>query len=316
MRDKTDIRLMNQTNLHEPVLLQESLDFLNIASGKKVVVDATLGLGGHTEAMLQSNPELTVIGIDRDEEAIERSQQRLEGFGSRFIAAKGTYEQLPEILDNLGFDLVDGILADLGVSSMQLDFNHRGFSYSQNSPLDMRMDPSQGVTASELIENSTVSELAHIIKTYGEEKFARLIAKHIAGKSFETSEQLNEVISAVVPQPHKGHPAKRTYQALRIAVNDELGILEAFVPSAIDALAEGGRLVIISYHSLEDAIVKNAMRDASTSSAPLGLPVELAEHKPVLNMKTRGVYRASEQEQITNPRSASARLRAAEKVRG
>ena len=307
---------MNQTNLHEPVLLQESLDFLNIASGKKVVVDATLGLGGHTEAMLQTNPELTVIGIDRDQEAIDRSQQRLEGFGSRFIAAKGTYDQIPAILDNLDISKVDGVLADLGVSSMQLDFNHRGFSYSQNSPLDMRMDPSQGITASELIENSSVSELAYIIKTYGEEKFARLIAKHIAGGHFETSEQLNEIISAVVPQPHKGHPAKRTYQALRIAVNDELGILESFVPAAIEALADGGRLVVISYHSLEDAIVKNAMRDASTSSAPLGLPVELAEHKPILNMITRGVYRTSEQEQITNPRSASARLRAAEKVRG
>ena len=305
---------MNQTNLHEPVLLQESLDFLNIASGKKVVVDATLGLGGHTEAMLQTNPELTVIGIDRDQEAIDRSQQRLEGFGSRFIAAKGTYDQIPAILDNLDISKVDGVLADLGVSSMQLDFNHRGFSYSQNSPLDMRMDPSQGITASELIENSSVSELAYIIKTYGEEKFARLIAKNIAGGHFETSEQLNEIISAVVPQPHKGHPAKRTYQALRIAVNDELGILESFVPAAIEALADGGRLVVISYHSLEDAIVKNAMRDASTSSAPLGLPVELAEHKPILKTITRGVFRATEKEISRNPRSASARLRAAEKV--
>ena len=308
------MKLMNQTNLHEPVLLQESLDFLNIASGKKIIVDATLGLGGHTEAMLQTNPELTVIGIDRDQEAIDRSKQRLEGFGSRFIAAKGTYDQIPEILEKLEIVEVDGVLADLGVSSMQLDFNHRGFSYSQNSPLDMRMDPSQGMTAAELIEESSISELAYIIKTYGEEKFARLIAKNIAGGHFETSEQLNEIISAVVPQPHKGHPAKRTYQALRIAVNDELGILESFVPSAIEALADGGRLVVISYHSLEDAIVKNAMRDASTSSAPLGLPVELAEHKPILKTITRGVFRATEQEVSRNPRSASARLRAAEKV--
>jgi len=308
------MKLMNQTNLHEPVLLQESLDFLNIANGKKIIVDATLGLGGHAEAMLQSNPELTVIGIDRDQEAIDRSKQRLEGFGSRFIAAKGTYDQIPEILEKLEIVEVDGVLADLGVSSMQLDFNHRGFSYSQNSPLDMRMDPSQGMTAAELIEESSISELAYIIKTYGEEKFARLIAKNIAGGHFETSEQLNEIISAVVPQPHKGHPAKRTYQALRIAVNDELGILESFVPSAIEALADGGRLVVISYHSLEDAIVKNAMRDASTSSAPLGLPVELAEHKPILKTITRGVFRATEQEVSRNPRSASARLRAAEKV--
>jgi len=305
---------MNQTNLHEPVLLQESLDFLNIASGKKIIVDATLGLGGHTEAMLQANPELTVIGIDRDQEAIDRSKQRLEGFGSRFIAAKGTYDQIPEILEKLEVSEVEGVLADLGVSSMQLDFNHRGFSYSQNSPLDMRMDPSQGMTAAELIEESSISELAYIIKTYGEEKFARLIAKNIAGSHFETSEQLNEIISAVVPQPHKGHPAKRTYQALRIAVNDELGILESFVPSAIEALANGGRLVVISYHSLEDAIVKNAIREASTSSAPLGLPVELAEHKPILKTITRGVFRATEQEISRNPRSASARLRAAEKV--
>ena len=305
---------MNQINLHKPVLLQESLDFLNIDSGAKTVIDATLGLGGHTEAMLKLNPELRVIGIDRDGEALEKASVRLAEFGTRFIAFKGTYDQLAEAMDTAGVEKVDGILADLGVSSMQLDFPERGFSYSQNAPLDMRMDQSTGTTASELIENSSVSELAYLIKTYGEEKFARLIAKHIAGKKFDSSEELNEVIAAVVPKPHKGHPGKRTYQALRIAVNDEMDILESFVPGAIEALAANGRLVVISYHSLEDSIVKKSMQKASTSSAPIGLPVELDEHKPILKMLTRGVFRPSEEEIEQNPRSASARLRAAEKT--
>jgi len=305
---------MNQTNLHKPVLLEESIDYLNVASGNKTVIDATVGLGGHTEAMLERNPELKVIGIDRDSEALRRASQRLEPFAGRFLPFAGTYDQLLEAMNELGVSKVDGVLADLGVSSMQLDFPERGFSYSQNAPLDMRMDQSQGITAGELIESSSVSELAYIIKTYGEEKFARLIAKHIAGKKFENSEQLNEVISAVVPKPHKGHPAKRTYQALRIAVNEEMDILERFVPNAIKALAEGGRLVVISYHSLEDSIVKKAIQKASQSSSPVGLPVELEQHRPVLKVLTRGVTRASEQEQIENPRSASARLRAAEKM--
>jgi len=305
---------MNQTNLHKPVLLEESLDYLNVASGNKTVIDATVGLGGHTEAMLERNPELKVIGIDRDSEALRRASQRLEPFAGRFVPFAGTYDQLLEAMKELGITKIDGVLADLGVSSMQLDFPDRGFSYSQNAPLDMRMDQSQGISAGELIENSSVSELAYIIKTYGEEKFARLIAKHIAGKKFESSEQLNEIISAVVPKPHKGHPAKRTYQALRIAVNEEMDILERFVPNAIKALAEGGRLVVISYHSLEDSIVKKAIQKASQSSSPVGLPVELEQHRPVLKVLTRGVTRASEQEQIENPRSASARLRAAEKM--
>lgn len=305
---------MNQTNLHRPVLLEESLELLNIESGAKTVIDATLGLGGHTEAMLQLNPELTVIGIDRDGQALSKSKERLADFGDRFQAFSGTYDQLTEAMNEAGVTKVDGILADLGVSSMQLDFAERGFSYSQNAPLDMRMDPSTGITAGDLIENSTVSELAFIIKTYGEDKFARLIAKNIAGKRFENSEELNELISAVVPKPHKGHPAKRTYQALRIAVNNEIEILENFVPKAIDALAKGGRLVVISYHSLEDLVVKKAMQGASVSTAPIGLPVELDEHKPILKMLTRGVLRASDKELNENPRSASARLRAAEKL--
>lgn len=305
---------MNQTNLHKPVLLEESLELLNVGDGEKIVIDATLGLGGHTEAMLQQNPNLRVIGIDRDNDALSKSKQRLSAFGSRFIPFSGTYDQLIEAMNEAGVSSVDGVLADLGVSSMQLDFVERGFSYSQAAPLDMRMDPSQGITAGELIEQSTISELAFIIKRYGEEKFARLIAKNIAGKSFETSEELNSVITAVVPKPHKGHPAKRTYQALRIAVNNEIEILERFMPEAIASLGEGGRLVVISYHSLEDAVVKKAMQLASTSTAPVGLPVELAEHRPILKMLTRGVMRASEDEQSNNPRSASARLRAAEKL--
>lgn len=305
---------MNQTNLHKPVLLEESLQLLNVESGRKVVIDATLGLGGHTEAMLERNAELKVIGVDRDSDALSKSQQRLASFGERFVPFKGTYDQIAEAMAEANVKSVDAILGDLGVSSMQLDFPERGFSYSQDAPLDMRMDPTDGITATELIEDSSVSELAYVIKTYGEEKFARLIAKHIAGKHFTSSHELNDVISAVVPKPHKGHPAKRTYQALRIAVNNEIEILESFVPEAITALNPTGRLVVISYHSLEDIVVKKAMQKASSSSAPVGLPVELEEHKPILKMLTRGVVRASEQELETNPRSASARLRAAEKL--
>ena len=305
---------MNQTNLHKPVLLEESLELLNIASGDKTVIDATLGLGGHTEAMLKLNPNLRVIGIDRDKEALSRSIDRLSEFAERFTPFRGTYDQLPEAMEAAGAASVDGVLADLGVSSMQLDFADRGFSYSQNAPLDMRMDPTEGITAAELIEKSSVSELAYLIKKFGEEKFARLIAKNIAGRRFENSDQLNEIITAVVPRPHKGHPAKRTYQALRIAVNNELEILERFVPTAIQSLSKHGRLVVISYHSLEDAVVKKAMQKESVSSAPVGLPVELEEHKPILKMLTRGVMRASDREMEDNPRSVSARLRAAEKL--
>ncbi len=305
---------MNQTNLHKPVLLEESISYLNAASGEKTIIDATVGLGGHTEALLERNPQLRVIGIDRDPEALRKASDRLESFAGRFQPFAGTYDQLLDAMNEFGMSQVDGILADLGVSSMQLDFAERGFSYSQNAPLDMRMDQSQGITAGELIETSSISELAYIIKAFGEDRFARLIAKHIAGKKFHSSEQLNEVIAAVVPKPHKGHPAKRTYQALRIAVNQEMEILESFVPRAIGALAPGGRLVVISYHSLEDSIVKKAIQEASTSTSPIGLPVELEQHRPVLRVLTRGVTRASEQEQIENPRSASARLRAAEKV--
>lgn len=305
---------MNQTNLHQPVLLEECLKLMNLAKGEKIAIDATLGLGGHSEAMLQQNPELHVIGIDRDADALGRSTERLASFGSRFTPFHGTYDQLDEAMRTIGVSSVDAVLADLGVSSMQLDFPERGFSYSQAAPLDMRMDPSHGITASELIEKSSVSELAYIIKTFGEEKFARLIAKHIAGIRFEDSQQLNAVISEVVPKPHKGHPAKRTYQALRISVNREIEILESFMPAAIESLNPNGRLVVISYHSLEDSVVKKAMQRASSSSAPVGLPVELDEHRPILKMLTRGVVRASDGEVADNPRSASARLRVAEKV--
>lgn len=313
---------MVATALHIPVLLDRCLELLRPAiEGKPtVVIDATLGLGGHTEALLNEHPELTVVGIDRDPAAMELAKARLSQFGERFKAHFGTYDQISEIAEPWS---VDGILMDLGVSSMQLDQADRGFSYAQDAYLDMRMDQTIGETAADLLAELDEFELARIFKVYGEERFAMPIARKIVAERLKqpitTSGQLNRIVSSVVPSvPGKqsGHPAKRVYQALRIAVNDELGILERAVPQAIEALKVGGRLVVMSYHSLEDGIVKDAMQQAATSSTPVEMPIELPGTAPVFKIITRGVERSGERELDLNPRAASARLRAGEKVKG
>lgn len=309
-------------NLHEPVMLHRCLELLRPGiSANSVVVDATLGLGGHTEALLDTHPDLTVIGFDRDPIALELASERLSRFGSRFRGVLATYDQLKSVLKELGIPLVQGVLFDLGVSSMQLDSAERGFAYAQNAPLDMRMDQSHGQTAAELLANATEEELARIFRVYGEERFAAPIARAILRQReispIKTSAELNRIVEAVVPKaPGKqtGHPAKRVYQALRIAVNDELAILSDAIPQAIDALAVGGRIVVMSYHSLEDAIVKQALQSAASSTSPIELPVELPGSGPRLRVITKGVERASELELSQNPRAASARLRAAEKL--
>lgn len=309
-------------NLHEPVMLHRCLELLRPGiSANSVVVDATLGLGGHTEALLDTHPDLTVIGFDRDPIALELASERLSRFGSRFRGVLATYDQLKSVLKELGIPLVQGVLFDLGVSSMQLDSAERGFAYAQNAPLDMRMDQSHGQTAAELLANATEEELARIFRVYGEERFAAPIARAILRQReispIKTSAELNRIVEAVVPKaPGKqtGHPAKRVYQALRIAVNDELAILSDAIPQAIDALAVGGRIVVMSYHSLEDAIVKQALQSAASSTTPIELPVELPGSGPRLRVITKGVERASELELSQNPRAASARLRAAEKL--
>jgi len=313
---------MNEiSELHKPVMLERCLDLLRPAlSGHSRVIDATLGLGGHTEALLLEHPELQVFGIDRDPQALELASKRLAQFGDRFVPVAATYDQIAEHFEPLS---VDGILMDLGVSSMQLDDDDRGFSYARDTYLDMRMDQTTGKTAADLLAELDEVALAKIFKHYGEERYAMPIARRIVEKRKDQpithSGALNKIVSAVVPQvPGKqsGHPAKRVYQALRIAVNDELGVLERAVPQAIQALRPGGRLVVMSYHSLEDSIVKLAMQEAASSSTPIEMPVELPGTAAIFKIITRGVERASEREIELNPRAASARLRAGEKLEG
>jgi 16S rRNA (cytosine1402-N4)-methyltransferase len=322
-----DLNLMNTQTpnfLHEPVMLERTIELLGpaLAKDKAVLVDCTLGLGGHSEAFLMRFPSLTVVGIDRDQIALDMAGERLASFQDRIKLFHGTYDQVDEALEVNGFSEAEAILMDLGVSSMQIDSKERGFAYSFDAPLDMRMDLESGSSAANLIAESSEAELARIFKEYGEERFASKIANELVARRkvapITTSKQLAEIISQVVPFiPGKssGHPAKRVFQALRIAVNEELEILERAVPGAIDALAVGGRLLVLSYHSLEDRIVKQAIAKASTSSAPVELPFELPEHAPVLKLVVKGAEKASLQEIASNPRSASVRLRAAEKIR-
>lgn len=311
-------------SLHEPVMLERTIELLApaLAKDNAVLVDCTLGLGGHAAAFLSRFENLTLIGIDRDQRALELSAQRLEIFKDRIKFFHGTYDQIDQALEKNGYSQADAILMDLGVSSMQIDSPERGFAYSFDAPLDMRMDPSTGISAAELIATATEAELAGIFRNFGEERFANKIAAEIVAKrsieSISTSKQLATIIANVVPFiPGKssGHPAKRVFQGLRIAVNQELEILQRAVPSAIDALALGGRLLVLSYHSLEDRIVKQALVAASSSSAPVDLPFELPEHAPVLKLVVKGAEKASLTEITSNPRSASVRLRAAQKIR-
>lgn len=314
----------NLDSLHEPVMLSRTLELLApaLASDSAVLVDCTLGLGGHSEAFLNSFENLTVIGIDRDLLALELAGKRLEVFGSRVKYFHGTYEQIPEALSKFGFSEASAILMDLGVSSMQIDSPDRGFAYSFDAPLDMRMDSSAGETAAELIATASEIELTRIFKEYGEERFAKKIATEIVSRRASTpivsSKQLAGIISKIVPfipGRSSGHPAKRVFQALRIAVNQELEILESAIPAAINALEIGGRLLVLAYHSLEDRIVKQAIVQAATSSAPIDMPFELPEHAPVLKLVIKGAEQATLQEIAANPRSASVRLRVAEKIR-
>ncbi|WP_425279212.1 16S rRNA (cytosine(1402)-N(4))-methyltransferase RsmH [Arthrobacter nanjingensis] len=287
-----------------------------------VVIDATLGMGGHSEAMLQRHADLHLIGIDRDEEALALAGERLNPFTGRTSLVHAVYDEIPDVLEDLGIERVHGVLMDLGVSSLQLDERDRGFAYSYDAPLDMRMDTSRGQTAADVVNDYEEQDLVRIIRSWGEEKFAGRIARSIVTRReqspLRTTGELVDAIRAVVPAAAArtgGHPAKRTFQALRIEVNEELDVLQRAVPAAVDALALGGRAVVMSYHSLEDKIVKKVFQAASTSSAPPGFPVELEEHKAELKTITKGTEQPTEQEIAENPRAASARLRAAERIR-
>jgi 16S rRNA (cytosine1402-N4)-methyltransferase len=310
--------------LHAPVMLERCIEVLGVAIDGKpaILVDGTLGLGGHSEAFLERFPQLTVIGIDRDTNALALAGERLARFGDRVHLVHAVYEEIADVIEDLGYDAVDAILLDLGVSSMQLDQADRGFAYSYDAPLDMRMDTSRGITAAEVVNTYEEKDLARIFKEYGEERYAKPVARAIVAArqtaKFESSAALTALIAKVIPFiPGKstGHPAKRVFQALRIEVNGELEVLTRTMPAAIDSLAVGGRILVLAYHSLEDRIVKQALAAASTSSAPIDLPIELPEHAPILKLVVKGAELASEAEIQGNPRSASVRLRAAERIR-
>ncbi|MEO6886612.1 MAG: 16S rRNA (cytosine(1402)-N(4))-methyltransferase RsmH [Jatrophihabitantaceae bacterium] len=310
--------------VHVPVLLDRVLTLLAPALTDRaaVVVDATLGLGGHAEALLLAHPQLTLIGLDRDPAALRRSHERLAQFSGRTHLVHAVYDQMPDVLGSLGYDGVDGILFDLGVSSMQLDVGARGFAYANDAPLDMRMDTTQQLTASDVVNGYPVGALARVLREYGEERFALRIAQAIDRRRrrapLDSTAELAEIIRGAIPaatRRHGGHPAKRAFQALRIEVNAELDALRTAAPAALRALRVGGRIVVLSYQSLEDRIVKHAMAELAVDRTPVGLPVTLADRGPELRLLSRGSESASEQEISDNPRSASVRLRAAERIR-
>ncbi|HEX3295774.1 MAG TPA: 16S rRNA (cytosine(1402)-N(4))-methyltransferase RsmH [Nocardioides sp.] len=312
------------TPAHVPVLLDRVVALLQPALGHDgaVLVDATLGLGGHSEAVLTRCELARVVGIDRDPEALRLAGERLASFGDRFTGVHATYDRIPEVLAELGLDRADGVLFDLGVSSMQLDVAERGFAYREDAPLDMRMDQTSGPTAADVLNTYPRDELTRVLREYGEERFAPRIAAAVVRERdrepFSTSARLVELLYDQIPAPARrtgGHPAKRTFQALRMEVNDELGVLGRAIPAAIDALAVGGRVVVESYHSLEDRLVKRAFAAVTTVDVPPDLPVVPEDRQPALRLVTRGAERAGDHEIAQNPRAASVRLRAVERVR-
>ena len=305
---------------HVPVLLHRCLELLGpaLADRPAVVLDATVGLGGHAAALLEAHPALTLIGLDRDPQAVRVATDRLRAYSSRVHLVHAVYDELPTVLGDLGIPRLDGALFDLGVSSLQLDAVERGFSYARDAVLDMRMDSSAGPTAADVLNGYSHAELTRVLREYGEERFAsRIAAAVLAHRPLGSTAQLVEIVYQSVPaatRRHGGHPAKRTFQALRIEVNGELAALRSAIPAALNLLAVGGRLVALAYHSLEDRIVKRSLAELATSRTPAGLPVELPGHGPELRMLTRRAERADLAEIASNPRSASVRLRAAQRI--
>jgi 16S rRNA (cytosine1402-N4)-methyltransferase len=314
---------MDIGRIHTPVMLDRTLELLAPALEREgaVYVDATLGMGGHSLAVLERFPGATVIGLDRDTEALAIARERLAPFGDRVRLVHTVYDGIAEAVRAEGFREVQGILFDLGVSSMQLDRAERGFAYAKDAPLDMRMDSTRGRTAADVIAEYDERDLRRIFHEYGEEKlaarYARAIVRAREVEPITRSGRLVEVLTEATPAAvqRAGHPAKRVFQALRIEVNEELGALERAIPAALDLVAVGGRIVVLSYQSLEDRLVKRALAAASGSTAPPGLPMELPEHRPQFKLLVRGAELASESEQAENPRAKPVRLRAAERVR-
>jgi len=309
---------------HVPVLRDRVLALLGPALEPEgaVLVDATLGRAGHARALLAAHPGLSLVGIDADETAIDESRQRLTDFAGRVTLVRAFYDELPAILARLGLRTVQAILFDLGVSSPQLDDPERGFAYSYDAPLDMRMDTSRELTAAEVVNTYPADRLARVLRDYGEERFARRIAEAVIRERdrepLRSTRRLAQIVTDSIPAPARrtgGNPAKRTFQALRIEVNGELERLHRALPAACDAIAVKGRLAVLAYHSLEDRAVKRVLAQRSADTTPPGLPVSLPGSRPQFRLLTRGAERPDDQELTANPRAASARLRAAERIR-
>jgi 16S rRNA (cytosine1402-N4)-methyltransferase len=316
---------------HVPVLLDRvvallapALEAAPGADHPPVLLDCTLGLGGHCEAVLQRLPGCRVVGVDRDPQALALAGERLAPFGDRFVGVHAVYDELPGVLDDLGLGRAGGVAAvlfDLGVSSMQLDVAERGFAYREDAPLDMRMDGSAGLTAADVLNSYSAAELTRVLRDFGEERFARKIAAAVVRERerepFSTSGRLVELLYAEIPAPARrtgGHPAKRTFQALRMEVNDELAVLRRALPASLEAVGVGGRVVVESYHSLEDRLVKQAFAEVTRSTVPEDLPFVPEGQEPPFRAVTRGAEKASASEVEANPRAASVRLRAVERT--
>ncbi|MFP5417486.1 MAG: 16S rRNA (cytosine(1402)-N(4))-methyltransferase RsmH [Actinomycetes bacterium] len=308
---------------HVPVMVERIVELLAPAlEGGGTFVDCTLGLAGHARAILSACPRASLVGIDRDADALDIAGERLAEFGDRVALYEAVYDELPEVLAENRTPRVQAVLADLGLSSLQIDRRERGFAYAVDAPLDMRMTQASGPTAADVLNTYDTRELARILRTYGEERFVDRIARRIVAERerepFATSARLVQVLSEAIPAASRatgGHPAKRTFQALRIEVNRELEALGGLVPAALAALALGGRFAVLAYHSLEDRLVKQAFAHASTDTAPRGMPVVPPEHRAQFVLLTRGAERPSPSEEADNPRAASARLRVIERIR-
>jgi 16S rRNA (cytosine1402-N4)-methyltransferase len=309
---------------HLPVMLDEVLGLFAPALEPRgaILVDATLGRAGHARALLDAHPGLALIGVDTDAQAIEESRRLLAPYAGRVTLVRGRNDEIPALLSRHGDQRAAGVLFDLGVSSPQLDDPGRGFAYSYDAPLDMRMDQGSPLTAAEVLNTYPAERIAQVLREYGEERFARRIAdavvKERSKAPLTSTARLVEIIRGSIPAPARrtgGNPAKRTFQALRIEVNGELDVLRRALPAALDALAVGGRIVVLAYHSLEDRAVKTTLASAVADTTPPGLPMPLESGRPQFRLLTRGAQRPSGDEVARNPRAASARLRAAERIR-
>lgn len=313
-----------QSPVHAPVMRERVVTLLAPAlqAPGSVLLDATVGLGGHAQALLGRCPEARLVGLDRDPQALAVAASRLAGAAGRVTLVHAVNDDVSTVLAGLGLARVQGVLFDLGVSSLQLDDPRRGFSYAHDAPLDMRMDPTSGITAADVLNTYDAAALVRLLREYGEERYALRIARAVvrerAREPLTTSARLVDLVRAAVPAASRrtgGHPAKRTFQALRVEVNGELRALEQALPAALGTLAVGGRIAVLAYHSLEDRIVKRGLAARARSRTPLDLPVELPDQRPTLRLLTRGAEVADSVELAGNPRAAAARLRAAERVR-